>query len=193
MKTTGHEVSTDFVRARWAYSELLSRAEYSAILPAALKEKAILGWPFADLTPEEWSLLAQAWQGVRGVPMFTAALRGIATFRLAHWSKDELVASYVIPSFVLEVSPDPTTPVTFLDWLKTPPKVRIEDLNHARYAGDSKSDAHPIKPPATASWASRLLPVSAEAYMLLDGYHRAVRFVKRSAPPATFAVYVPAE
>ena len=189
-------VSAEYILARWAYSELLSptqgeRYNQYGELPEALKNKKVLGLPFDELDAQEQGLLAQAWRNVRGAEIFARALANIHAFHLAHWSKDQLAAAYVIPMFAHEATLDPRKPVTFEQWLETDSKVPLHP-HHAREAGKTLGDADPHEDPATASWASRILQQApADAYMLLDGYHRAVWFWKRGKATATLAVYVP--
>jgi hypothetical protein len=104
-------VSAEEVRARWAYSELLSDRPYDDPSVQELKKKALERVPFEDLTAEEHSVLAQAWYRVRGVPTFIHGFAGITSFQLADWSREQLAASYVIPYFAHEVGAQ--EPITF--------------------------------------------------------------------------------
>ena len=81
-------VPAAYVRARWAYSELLSGRPYRGKGVQELKRKALGHVPFDDLRGEERDQLEQAWYRVRGVPTFINAFAGIATFELVHWSKE---------------------------------------------------------------------------------------------------------
>ena len=94
-------VSAEEVRARWAYSELLSDRPYDDPSVQELKKKALERVPFEYLTAEEHGVLAQAWYRVRGVPTFIHGFAGITSFQLADWSREQLAASYVIPYFGL--------------------------------------------------------------------------------------------
>ena len=85
-------VPAAYVRARWAYSELLSGRPFRGTGVQELKRKALEHVPFDDLSGDERDQLEQAWYRVRGVPTFTNALAGIATFELVHWSKEQLEA-----------------------------------------------------------------------------------------------------
>ena len=76
-------VSAEHVRARWAYSELLSDRPYNDPSVQELKKKALEGVPFEDLNADEHGLLAQTWYRVRGVPTFIHGFAGITTFQLA--------------------------------------------------------------------------------------------------------------
>jgi hypothetical protein len=96
-------VSAEQVRARWAYSELLSDRPYDDPSVQELKKKALERVPFEDLNAEEHGVLAQAWYRVRGVPTFIHGFAGITSFQLADWSREQLAASYVIPYFAHEV------------------------------------------------------------------------------------------
>ena len=96
-------VPAAYVRARWAYSELLSGRPYRGKGVQELKRKALGHVPFDDLRGEERDQLEQAWYRVRGVPTFINAFAGIATFELVHWSKEQLGAVHVIKFFAQEV------------------------------------------------------------------------------------------
>src|SRR5262245_7492163 len=161
-------IPTEYVRARWAYSELLSPTQGESYhqqgIPGALKSKKVSGLPFDELEAQEQELLAQAWCKVRGAEVFVQALANISAFHLTYWSKEQLAAAYVIPMFAHEATLDPWKPVTFEQWLETESKVSLHP-HHAREATD--------------------------AYMLLDGYHRAARFWKEAKSAATLAVYIP--
>jgi hypothetical protein len=174
-------VSAENVRARWAYSELLSDRPYDDPSLQELKKKALERVPFEDLSAEERGLLAQAWYPVRGVPTFIHGFAGITTFQLADWSKEQLATSYAIPYFAHEIGAY-ETPVTFKQWIEAEP-IRPVEPGHARYAASGSAPSTQGEP-LIVGRLSRL-PT------LLDGYHRAVRFWKRGEPNATLAVYVP--
>lgn len=124
-------VSAEEVRARWAYSELLSDRPYNDPSVQELKKKALERVPFEDLTAEEHGVLAQAWYRVRGVPTFIHGFAGITSFQLADWSREQLAASYVIPYFAHEVGAQ--EPITFEQWIEAEP-IRSLEPGHARYA-----------------------------------------------------------
>ena len=96
-------VPAAYVRARWAYSELLSGRPFRGTGVQELKRKALEHVPFDDLSGDERDQLEQAWYRVRGVPTFTNALAGIATFELVQWSKEQLEAVHVIKFLAQEV------------------------------------------------------------------------------------------
>src|SRR5215468_197932 len=82
--------SADYVRARWAYSELVSPRQgdkYGADL-RELREKSARKVPFDDLAQQEIDLLVSRFNEVRGV--YFNRFIGTNGFRLAHWTKDEL-------------------------------------------------------------------------------------------------------
>ena len=173
-------VSAEEVRARWAYSELLSDRPYDDPSVQELKKKALERVPFEDLNAEEHGVLAQAWYRVRGVPTFIHGFAGITSFQLADWSREQLAASYVIPYFAHEVGDQ--EPITFEQWIEAEP-IRSLEPGHARYAASGA--------PRSAQGEPLLVGRLAGLPTLLDGYHRAVRFWKRAAPTATLLVYVP--
>ena len=69
-------VSAEEVRARWAYSELLSDRPYDDPSVQELKKKALERVPFEDLTAEEHGVLAQAWFVSEASPPSFTGLRG---------------------------------------------------------------------------------------------------------------------
>jgi hypothetical protein len=171
-------------------------------LPMALwKEKVQLGVPFEDLELQDYVVLAQAWRNVRGNgTIFGLAVEGIDKFQVVHWCKDELADAYVIPMFAQEATLEAFRPVTFKQWVETKPKVPLHP-NHAWDAGEASSTRHRHnQDPALATRIQLFTMVQPsekaigviDAYILLDGYHRAVWFWKRETSTERLSVYVPA-
>jgi hypothetical protein len=178
------EVSPDYVRARWAYSELLSWGHghlYQGPGVQDLKEKLALKVPFDELGKAEHYLLIDQFDRVRGT-YFNRYIIGIPNFKPVLWSRDDLAAVHVIPYFVRDVSSLEHLKVTFKQWIEADP-VRPLHQDHARYAAYALAPATRDDPMTVGYYSG--LPV------LLDGYHRAVRFWRTSVPAATLAVYVP--
>ena len=175
-------VPAAYVRARWAYSELLSGRPFRGTGVQELKSKALEHVPFDDLSGDERDQLEQAWYRVRGVPTFTNAFAGIATFELVHWSKEQLAAVHVIKFFAQEVG-NHSVPMTFKQWIETEPSGSIEP-GHARHAASGAAPLTKVEPVTVGRLSGRLT--------LIDGYHRAVRFWKRGAVTDKLSVYVPA-
>jgi hypothetical protein len=178
------EVTPDYVRARWAYSELLSWGHghlYQGPGVQDLKEKLALGVPFDELGKAEHYLLIDQFDRVRG-NYFNRYIIGIPNFKPVLWSRDDLAAVYVIPYFVRDVASIEHLKVTFKQWIEADP-VRPLHQDHARYAAYAVAPLARDDPMTVGHYSG--LPV------LLDGYHRAVRFWRTSVPTATLAVYVP--
>jgi hypothetical protein len=100
-------VTPDYVRARWAYSELLSIEQghkYQRKGTEQLRDKARQGVLFDELDQREQALALAAWHDVRGG--FDPLFAGISAFRLVHWTKDDLAGTTVIPYFVRDVVSD---------------------------------------------------------------------------------------
>ena len=144
--------------------------------------------------------LAQAWRNVRGNgTIFGLAVEGIDKFQVVHWCKDELADAYVIPMFAHEATLEAFRPVTFKQWVETKPKVPLHP-NHAWDAGEASSTRHRHnQDPALATRIQLFTMQPSEkaigvidAYILLDGYHRAVWFWKRETSTERLSVYVPA-
>ena len=179
-------VSLDYVLARWAYSELPS-SRYDRLSAPELKKKALERVRFDDLNDKEHSSLVQAWRRVRGAPDVIQGLTGISTFQLAHWSREQLSTAYVIPYLVRDIASDSLTHiirVSFKLWIQAEP-VRPFNQGHARYAAFGTAPPSTEDNPLTVGRNPEGLP------MLLDGYHRAVRFWNANDPAATLAVYTP--
>jgi hypothetical protein len=179
-------VSPNYVRARWAYSELLSLIqgdEYQGSGIAELRQKAREKVPFDDLEHGERRLLVEQLGVVRAPAL--QALDGINWFKQERLTKGQLDALYVLPHFAHEVCGDENALVTFRQWIKAEP---LRPLNqwHARYASYCVSVE-------TGEWE----PLTVGRYrdhpqlILVDGYHRAVRFWSTDEPDATIAVYLP--
>jgi hypothetical protein len=93
--------------------------------------------------------------------------------------------------------------VTFKQWITTEPNAPL-DKGHARYAADNPGAVSKSEDPVTASFVPiitvlgrintpEVKPFGLRGFMLLDGYHRAVRFWDKNDPADTLAVYVPTE
>jgi hypothetical protein len=201
------EVTADYALARWVYSELLSPTqrknyEQHGGLSSTIWDKKTLAVPFDDLEPQERLLLRSAWGNVRGNgTIFGAAVHGVGNFRLVHWSKDELADAYVIPMIADEATLDANKPLTFQRWLETEPKRPLHPY-HAWNAGEDQEGSSQQNQDPALSARMHLVTVlgppnqssytyGSAAYMLLDGYHRAVWFYKRGNSKDKLAIYVP--
>jgi hypothetical protein len=178
-------VSAEDVRARCAYSELLSLGHgvaYSGLGVPELKQKAREKLPFDALGKADRYLLVDLFDRVRG-RYFNRYLLGVTTFQTVYWTKDQLGAVRVIPFFAEEIG-HPHALVLFSQWIAGTP---IKPLNqwHARYAAHD-TRPHSIRGDALTVGHHLGFP------FLLDGYHRAVRFWSTATPTATLTMYVPA-
>ena len=180
-------VSPNYVRARWAYSELLSLSlgeRYQGSGVPQLREKARQGVPFEQIEHAERKLLVEQLAAVRaGDPL--QALDGINWFKQEHWNKDRLAAVYVLRYFAHEACGNENALVTFKQWIYAEPLKPLHQW-HARYASFG---------PPPAAWDEEPLTVGRypnhPQLILVDGYHRAVRFWSTNDPAATLAVYAP--
>ena len=114
------EVYPDYVRARWAYSELLLGRGHLYQGPGVqdLKEKLALAVPFDELGEQaEHYLLIDQFDRVRG-NYFNRYIIGIPNFKPVLWSRDDLAAVYVIPYFVRDVASIEHLKVTFRQSIK---------------------------------------------------------------------------
>lgn len=179
-------IALDHVRARWAYSEILSPQHghlYRGQGMPRIRWRARRGVAFDALGSADRSLLAKQFGYVRG-GYFSPFLLGITRFILAHWSRDQLAASQVIPWFAREIGRS-NAPVTFREWIETEPQVPL-DRRHARYAAGRAGSPFVQDHPVTVG-----IEPNSKALVLLDGYHRAVRFWRKSNSAATLMAYVP--
>jgi hypothetical protein len=187
----------DYVCAEWTYSELQSPTQgdrYRHLISSEILLKSRNGLPFDQLEINERAQLASAWNKVRGLEIFGQALNGFTNFRLTEWTRDELARSYVIPMFAGEVG-NSLAPFTFRHWIETDSLVDLH-THHARDA--NAAQYRPDHEPALAALVaiSTMLGVSGVAYwmkafMLLDGYHRAVSLWRRNDPSDRLRIYVP--
>ena len=180
-------VSPNFVRARWAYSELLSLRlgeRYHGSGVPQLKEKARQGVPFEQLEHAERKLLVEQLAVVRARDLLQA-LDDINWFKQERWNKDQLAAVHVLPCFALEVCGRDDEPVTFRQWIYAEPLKPLHQW-HARYASYGLPPAAREEEPLTVGRYP-----NHPQLILVDGYHRAVRFWSSSEPATTLAVYAP--
>jgi hypothetical protein len=181
-------VSTDYVRARWAYSELPS-GRYSGTGVPGLTEKARQRVLFDELGQAGQNVLVDQFDRVRG-RYFNRYLIGATSFQVAQWGRDELGAIYVIPWFVRDVVSEGLMSVvrlTFKQWVEAEP-VRALNQGHARYAAFGAAPSSMYDDPLTVG----CYPQDG-VLLLLDGYNRAVRFWSENEPGAKLSVYLPEE
>jgi hypothetical protein len=179
-------VTADYVRARWAYSELPS-GRYSGTGVPELMEQALQRVPFDQLGKAQHYLLVDQFDRVRG-RYFNRYFLDVTEFKAVQCSRDELGAVYVIPWFVRDVVSEDLMSVvrlTFKQWIEAEP-VRPLNQGHARYAAFGTSPPTMYDDPLTVGrYPQDGLPV------LLDGYQRAVRFWIKNEAGARLAAYVP--
>jgi hypothetical protein len=181
-----NSVAPNYVRANWAYSELLSPRFghlYDGPGVPELKDKARQNVPFGMLTADNHNLLVLKFNDVRG-GYFNRFFNGITVFQLARLTKDELGAVYIIPFFFEWLGPEHTSrgQVTFRDWTDAKPSKYLPP--HHALAQDSGTIPFTSEDPVTVGQSSG-------SRVLLDGYHRAVRFWRDNDPSARMAAYVP--
>jgi hypothetical protein len=173
-------VSSDYVKARWAYSELLSPAcGYKYIGLEHLKQKASRGTRFEDLARSDFVVLVQMFDKVRG-GYFNRYFAGIANFALARWTQRELGAVNVIPYWSEECGPGMAT---FKQWVEYPPASVLSE-HHPKLDLSNSTPLEQVHPLTVGR--------DVEAHVLLDGYHRACRFWGIQDSPLRLTMYVPA-
>lgn len=198
------EVTTDRVLAQWAYSELNSLEQGSKYIDVdELRAKASRNVPFAELSERNCALLLRKWYEVRGFSgsIFTAALDGIEKFRVEHWTKAQLGSAYILPHFFQWLGPQYAFgETTFKDWIEAAPSGELSEHHPLRTtAGEEPSLTD--QPPVTVARVHFLIvlgvgktpPLSGpHRFMLLDGYHRAARFWRRTVGTTSkLAMHVP--
>jgi hypothetical protein len=175
-------VTSDYVRARWAYSELLSLRHghlYQGRGLPELKEKSRQKVPFGVLTVDEGNLLALNFNEVRG-GYFNRFFAGVIAFKLVRLSRAKVGALHIIPYFNQWLEPEHVVGrTTFKDWIEAKPLKRLpaDHVLATNSNGSHYADDHP----ATVG----------DGRVLIDGYHRAVRLWQTDDLTATLAAYVP--
>jgi hypothetical protein len=94
----GDVASTDEVRARWAYGEMVSERWGPHYNNSNLKQKAIQQVPFCTLSDEERRQLARDLGQVRP-RSFTGVLDRSAHYVCEAWNPDQLLQTWAIPTF----------------------------------------------------------------------------------------------
>jgi hypothetical protein len=188
-------IDADLIRERWAYSELLSDTQgnnYQRVGPqgiAALIDKARQRFLFDQLDQAERTLLRQAWEAVRGGPcsIFNLYFADDTQFQLVPLTRRDLARLLVIPYFVQDVDfPQRfARKLTFEHWIAGP--VTSPAPSHARNAASGPVPASMNDDPITVGRR----PPDGEL-ILIDGYHRAVRFWTGN-DQGTLSAYVSAD
>jgi hypothetical protein len=108
--------SADYVRARWAYSELRSPRQghrYTGRVQD-LKDKSTQGVAFHALSQDELNQLMRLFNDIRG-PEFNMYL-GETGFVLTHWTKDQLGMVTILPSYKFRLLARGVAVATFKQW-----------------------------------------------------------------------------
>src|SRR5262245_7293211 len=100
---TDDVMSTEYVCAGSAYSELLCAQACGGAELKLLREKLARGVPFDGLDSVERALLLHKWRQVRGDPAVVRRLQGVAAFQRSAWTKEQLGAAYVLTYFAQQV------------------------------------------------------------------------------------------
>ena len=145
-------ITADYVRAQWAYSELLSLGHgqrYTGQGVPELREKARSGVPFDELDRAEHYLLVDQFDRVRG-RYLNRYLLGITAFRRVEWTRQDLGAVYVIPYFLRDVviqffgqPPDCSGRLEVPNDWSRPPKAKHAFLS--RFSGRANGPTDPRK------------------------------------------------
>jgi hypothetical protein len=171
--------TVDEMKSRWVYSELGSPRWGEAYAQlrghTPLLEKATLHVPFSSLGDEEREqLLEYAPRSSRRGLM--GRLGNHASYRLERWTKTQIRALHTTPHH---------GSIPFDDFLAGGPKPG-EEPTDAREAAKALG-YHPDK------WEAATVVGKRGDYMLLDGYTRAVAYMRAAPSSAKLAVWVPDE
>lgn len=165
------------VAARWAYAELNSSRfadSYLGLVSADLRSKALAAVPFEFLSHGEQAELqaALANHPDRG-PVFYPCLMAYPTYVLEHWGRDQLDNVLVVPG------------------LGGRPMHEFErDLPDTTKAALEAITSHRIVPEE----AGIILPIPqgpTNAFVLLDGTLRCLRFRRAGLPSESYPAWVP--
>jgi hypothetical protein len=171
------------VLGRWAYTEVVKgegtlAAHYdNRDGVEELRKQRQDGAPYDALTNAEKHLLAFLCAVVRPVP-FTLYASAIRRFELIQLTKDQLSALLVMPQ---------------VDAALNGKFVRFEDFAISP-APKSPKDCRNVKQPAgeyTKPVDALTVGGSPQSGVLIDGYHRAMAFMRWASQDATIAAYVP--
>lgn len=170
MLVVGSRVPTEEVLARWAFSESRSvrwAKHYVGTTSAA---------QFEDLTPAEKTALVNALVGYRGD--FVNHARQYAKYELQDWTKPQLERAYTVS----RMAPNRNSNIPFLSFLACP---RFQEESDPRVQADRISFDTPFDPEPIIVVRPQSLNI------LLEGYLRAVLFMRSSNPGETIKVWYP--
>jgi hypothetical protein len=162
--------------ARWVYSEIVD-GHFSHLYSTeptfhAIKVKRRAGISFGQLSDTERAILFAEWSRVRA--FFTRFLQAVGGYRMEQWHREQLAVARVPPGVDAKYRDYPLLSLFFLTTADHPADPRNADKEHNVVFVDD---------PLT-------LGLHDGDYVILDGLHRAKRFLSSNLSDA-ISVYVP--
>jgi hypothetical protein len=165
------------VLAEWAYSEIVEGVRAGDYVPCRIDElraKRTQSVPFSQLTLSERYTLARACYGVR--TNIFIHLIGVTRFDLVDITRADLADTIVPP----HAADDIGRYVSFAEYMTT----SSDNSQDARYNLSTLQKWQPPEAPLTFGYIF-------QHRVLIDGYHRAVRFWQDAARDDVLKAYVP--
>ena len=172
----GQRISAKELKARWAHGEMWRdrwREYYSRSNP----EKIRPGAPFDELTPVEKRHLEAMLSSVRET--MAPELDRFEVYACQSWTKDQLGRTWTIA----DVSPDRRSNIPLLSYLACP---RFDEFADPRV----QADRVPFDAPFEQTEPVIVLPYG-QMPILIEGYLRAVLFMRFPNPDAKILVWFP--
>lgn len=179
----GYMASSIEVKARWAYSELTSSRAASAYRHHeldGLDRMAATGVAFEQLSPGQRQKLVGLLHLVRTQLPDTADMHH--TYVLDAWSKGRLCQAFAISHFN---TPSRIGHLPFLDFLN---RARDTGPDGAPDDSDPRVVADQVRSSTAPEWGA--IAVSEFPNLLIDGYLRAILFMRDAPDAATLPVWV---
>lgn len=182
----GREIEKKELQARWAYTELTSvrfKSNYEPSANSDLFYKAENGVDFSSLTADERDRLVKLHEKYRRGFL---PLMEFARFSCESWSKLQLASIWALPAF------DPNGkqhPIPFLTFLALP---RLNNLDGTPDNGDPRREADKVPTDQGFGQTEPLVVgLLGTVPILIDGYCRAVLFMRSENPAAQLLVWIP--
>lgn len=181
----GTVATTEEVRARWAFGEMLSDrfgAKYVPHAPAHLLASAQRGEAFSTVDQKHWATLSTLLDKARPAEYLHRDLLTWRRFKCAYWTQADLDGALAIHAFNKQQG----IPLPYAEFFQRTPDT---GLNQTAENSDPRVQA--FRTPDTLQSQPAVAVLCNSRYLLVDGYLRSIIFRRQRDPNLRFAVWVP--
>lgn len=181
----GTLATSEEVRARWAFGEMLSErfaAKYFPHVPTQLLAAAQQGDAFSTVDRNDWATLSALLDQARPGEYLHRDLLKWTSFECAYWTQADLDCALAIPAFNKQQG----KPLPYADFFQ-----RTPDTGPQQMAENSDPRVQAFRTPDSAQQQPAVAVLFNSQYLLVDGYLRSIIFRRQRNPQIRFAVWVP--